>query len=273
MPKYVYELAGSEPVLQSLQEDLVSEEFLHVWEGEGPEENGTWGVRFFDVQMTQGVHDEEAAIAIGEELVALLNGALSVLAPNVRFMSDGSDFSPDRLFDAKGNLPPVRRTYILKRQPPLTLSKIYKNDGALDHRGWRSHTLAEDHFKHLRRVNGRRSVRVGKSKLLGLIDLGLNGERDYALLRYSGQPMDWVVIYKLRDTLTMANARTLTNEQRKKIGNTANNFSISGVEARHGVLDNPGSEADRITLETGAEWILKAVQRYMVPRLPNVNQA
>ena len=257
-----YELHGPEIPLRRLAADVQPESVIVIEGVDGPEDNEVVGLRWMQTSLSSNCQDVRQAASVGEELVSLINGAVSILYPELRVVRSPA-YTPESLFSEED-------ATSIPEQVQLRESSLFSIRSLLVDGTPFPYTLAEPEHWLIHALAG--SLGLLKlsgqgSRILALIDLAVANEYDYVLLKHAGAALDWATVYKLRDTLDFARAGTLSKAQSSQIGNTANNFAISKLESRHGMNGNPGAPAKAISIEQGAEWILQAAQDFMLPRI------
>jgi len=156
---------------------------------------------------TQDETDEYTAWQVGYELVALFNGANALFAREIWKLSIHS-----LLY--KGA--PVRRVPIATSAALLGKAPFPK---------WR--------------IDQEREYAHKISLKLSLLHLATENQDVYFILKYLDMDAGWVTYYKLMEAVeNFAAAKSIDlgtdDKKRKSFTNTANNFSLSGFDSRHG---------------------------------------
>ncbi|MBL7251486.1 hypothetical protein [Alloalcanivorax marinus] len=195
-----------------------------------------------DFRMTtlycEGEDDPKVIWKIGHELVSLFNGA------SVLFKKDYRKVSIHKLAHKGVSVayePPSSISALLGVPPGVTRQQIV------------------DEFN-----NGKVS-----SVKFPLIHLATENKDIYFILKYLDMPPGWVTYYKLMEAVeTFAKGKsvdleTVTN-QRKAFTNTSNNFSLSGLDSRHGFKElTKKNNTAAMSLDEGHEFVTKMAKTYI----------
>lgn len=164
-----------------------------------------------DFRMTtlycEGESDADTVWQIGYELISLFNGA------SILFNRDYTKASIFKLLyqEASVDYVPKRGAAALLGKPPVSQSRI------------------NEEYE-----NGAKS-----SIKFPLIHLATENEDVYFILKYLDMESSWTTYYKLMEAVeTFAKSKNVdlrvSERARKAFTNTANNFSLSGFDSRHG---------------------------------------
>ncbi|MDH2289808.1 hypothetical protein QD172_00900 [Cobetia sp. 10Alg 146] len=109
-----------------------------------------------------------------------------------------------------------------------------------------------------------------------LVRLAACNEDVYFFLKYLDMNIDWTTLYKLKEAVESfakhKNIELSTNKDlRSAFHNTANNFSLSGFDSRHGfkmkVKDN---NSDHMTISDGYRFVTNMVKKYLSEAYPGL---
>lgn len=194
-----------------------------------------------DFRMTTLYTEEETdpyvVWQVGYELVSLFNGA------SVLFEKDYRRASVYKLLQ---NGREVMFT------PPRGTSALLGRPNCTDIQ------LAEE-FAHAKR----------SSRRLQLVHLATENQDVYLILKYLGMDAGWVTYYKLWESLEQfANTNALDlgvqASKRRSFTNTANNFSLSGFDSRHGFKElTKMNNTESMTIEAGHGFVTDLAKKYL----------
>jgi len=113
----------------------------------------------------------------------------------------------------------------------------------------------------------------GRSIGTDLISLAASDTGIYCLLRLFSFEMTWSNIYKILETVETLAKRDgfdlkIVQSEREALTNAANNFSLTGLEARHGLkLAGKSNNSPRATRVQAFGTVRSASQRYLQSKL------
>lgn len=195
-----------------------------------------------DFRMTsiycEGEDDPSVIWQIGHELVSLFNGASILFSENYRKASIFKLAHNDAIVDF---IPPSGNAALLGRAAGVDAGR-----------------LAEEY------ENGKRATIK-----FALLHLATENEDVYFILKYLDMPLDWVTLYKLLEAVeTFAGSNSIdlkqSKSQRKSFTNTANNFSLSGFDSRHGFKDlTKKNNTSAMSISEGYEFVVNLSKKYL----------
>lgn len=175
--------------------------------------------------------------AIGHELVSLYNGASILFNNNYRKVSIHELWHDDLSVEW---FPPSSQQSLLG--PPTYTS--YRTESEI------------------------RTLRKSNTKLY-LVYLATEHKDIYLILKYFNMDAGWVTYYKILEAIeNLAKEKTIDlniNEaKRKSFTNTANNFSLSGLDSRHGFKESiKKNNTPTMTVEEGYKFIADIAINYL----------
>ncbi|CAN7775897.1 hypothetical protein [Caballeronia sp. LjRoot31] len=176
---------------------------------------------------------------VGYELVGLFNGASALLTYNIRRMSIPSLLYKGSSAGVKWE--PMESSAALLGPPPFSQQRI------------------DEEQEHGRRLSFKFS----------LIHLATENQDVYFILKYLNMEASWVSYYKLLEAVEQfAAAKSIalgTDEKtRKAFTNTANNFSLSGFDSRHGFKQAiKQNKTASMTLEEAHAFVTSVVKTFL----------
>lgn len=174
---------------------------------------------------------------VGQELMNLLNGALTVY--NISFRK----FSIHRL---------------LHHEQPVSHQQVQANVGLLGKPPFLQDRL-DGEFDHARKL----------CIEFVLLHLATENQDVYFILKYLSMEPGWVTYYALMESIEeSAKAKDIAlatdTATQKSFTNTANNFSLSGFDARHGFKQVvKANKTPSMTLEDGHRFVTSMVKDYI----------
>jgi hypothetical protein len=112
------------------------------------------------------------------------------------------------------------------------------------------------------------------SAQLGLMILATENEDVYMILKFLDLDRGWIGYYKLLDTIETWERRKgiraeRSKRQEKRFTNTANNYDLSGFDARHGFQERlQENKLQVMSLEDGHTFITSVVKSYLKAAYP-----
>lgn len=185
----------------------------------------------FTSWLTNGVKDPKRLNEIGLELVDLINGAISCFHE-----------SAPRITLAKFFIDNVR----------------YSNDSRL---------TASDDFLDLVAQNPVQEIALNAEPCQLIIDAKADVVK-YALLKYISYEQNWVTLYRIYETLKNIDVDLVKIQgfKAKEFTNAANNFNLTGLYSRHGVVPSKGQSQNQtkaMDSPTAREYIKQCVRKYV----------
>lgn len=232
------ELTGDHMDLGNLASAGNGSDYFRVWGGVDDWHDCPSDRYFFNTLYLEGVENEEVIWQLTYELLEIFNSATEFFCLGARKQSVQSIMHKDLpiTFQPKANV--VSRIGRPRRMSP---------------RKW------QQHMADASRVSPR----------LVLLILATENDDIYTMLKYFSLPGSWTTYYKVLETMeTLARKKgfsvPVTKAARARFTNTANNFDISGYDARHGMMpkgkDNP---VDPMTLKEGHAFITDFCKSYL----------
>lgn len=185
----------------------------------------------------EGEIDSGAAWQIGHELISIFNGA------GVLFSRDYHKASIFRLLHIEKEVPyePHRGATALLGRPPFPEARL------------------TDDFNNAKKNNIK----------LQLLHLATENKDAYFIPKYLDMELGWSTYYKLLEAIEdFAKNKGInlnTNgAQKKSFTNTANNFSLSGFDSRHGFIEiTKKNNTAAMTIAEAYEFISKMAKQYL----------
>lgn len=189
------------------------------------------------------LNDSDDAFTVsqtGHELISLFNGASCIFNPNsMRLGLSG----------------------IANRDQSATLSERSNAIGLL-----KRPDISEERHRQFLRDARKHDIRVF------LLMLATENEDAYQILKYFDMRLDWVTYYKLLETVeTHSEAKNIDlnidKSERSAFRNTANNYSLSGLDSRHGFKESVKiNKTASMTLDQAHRFISSAARSYLSAR-------
>ena len=174
---------------------------------------------------------------VGYELISLFNGAASLFDVNHWKIEIEKLWNEEREVDWVGKIDAAG----LLGKPDLNRMQIQKEH--------ESSQLEDDRF--------------------GFVNLATENEDIYFILKYFGMEPSWSTYYKLLETMESYATEAkidlqIVPAERKSFTNVANNFSLSGLNSRHGFKQVvKTNKTQQMTLETAHQFIRKIARTYI----------
>jgi len=194
-----------------------------------------------DFRMTtlycEGETDPQMVWQIGNELISLFNGASTLFNNNYRKVSIF------RLLHQE-----VSVDYVTKVGAAALLGKPSVDQHRID-----------QEFE-----NG-----VKSSMKFPLIHLATENRDVYFILKYLDMEISWTTFYKLMEAVeTFAKEKGIdlgtVKKERKAFTNTANNFSLSGFDSRHGFKEvTKQNNTESLSIDEGYNFVSKMAKTYL----------
>ena len=195
-----------------------------------------------DFRMTtmyaQDEVDAETVWQVGYELLSLYNGASELFQLNARKLS---------IHELR------HKGVAVKYVAPRNFSALLKSPPNF------SQARIAEEYKHARK----------HSIKLVLVHLATENKDVFFILKYLDMAPGWVTYYKLMEAVeSFAKAKSIQlgadAQDRNAFTNTANNFSLSGFEARHGFKEMVKSNKTRsMNLEEAHAFVTSMVKSYL----------
>jgi hypothetical protein len=102
-----------------------------------------------------------------------------------------------------------------------------------------------------------------------LIHLAAENEDVYFILKYLDMETGWVTYYKLLEAIEHFAERSLVDlgiedRRRRSFANTANNFSLSGFDSRHGFKElTRKNNTASMTIQEGHDFVTAGAKKYL----------
>ncbi|VWB52136.1 hypothetical protein BST28156_02423 [Burkholderia stagnalis] len=196
-----------------------------------------------DFRMTtlyaQDETDSHTIWQVGYELVGLFNGASALFSYNIRRVSINSLLYKGSSAGVKWE--PMESSAALLGPPPFPQQRI------------------DEEREHGRRL----------SATFSLIHLATENQDVYFILKYLNMEAGWVTYYKLMEAVEQfAAAKSIDlgtdDKTRKAFTNTANNFSLSGFDSRHGFKQIvKQNKTASMTLEEAHAFVTSIVKTFL----------
>jgi len=181
--------------------------------------------------------DPQVVWQIGYELISLFNGASILISKNYRKVSifklqhkeSEVDFCPQKNISALLGKPSVNQRRISEAFNNVAISDIQ----------------------------------------LALIHFATENQDVYFLLKYLGMGSSWTTYYKLMEAVeTFAKDKNIdletVNNSRKAFTNTANNFSLSGFDSRHGFKEKVNQNNTKsMSIDEGYNFVTSMIKIYL----------
>lgn len=208
----------------------------------------------FNTLHCNGISDPELAWAIGLELINILRGLFTIFYGE----EERSFFKIERMIDEAS----PAHTY-----PNSTLGhninikpQIYKSlrDNLIINLDYKERLLYEKNTK---------SNVFNSSLYLAQENIGV-----YLLLKYFSEPLTWSSLYKIMETLDTLEKNhdkgwknTYTATDKRKFTNPANNYSLIGIDSRHGFKPDSMSAntSTAMTLIEAKNMFIESVKSYL----------
>ncbi|QDV50642.1 hypothetical protein [Gimesia fumaroli] len=213
-----------------------SSEDVYVYEENGHFDHSTGDFRLKS-WLCNDVEDFQYVWQIGYELVGLLNGAFILYLPRMpRQKIEGLHENDER----KEWYPDLSFPYIVREEVKKKLHKI------------------------------KEKLPVPHSPALRLVQESLKNDDLYILVRLLGLDTSWVTLYQVYETIkhlspeTLKKSEVISSSENDKFRFTANNFSASGLDSRHGMQgDIPKEHKKYIPLTEATKIIRKICHDYI----------
>jgi hypothetical protein len=238
---YWFYVSANENVLSGAVQILENSPFVLADDLSANCDSGLHGERILSSELFRRVGDADEAIWLATDAIGLLNGITLLVSRDLG-------------------------------QSPIKLTRAFKDNGALpmltipvDEPGFFVETMAS--VAPMPRFKNARSVGTD------LISLAASDTGIYYLLRLFSFDMTWGNIYKILETIETLAIRDgfdlkIGKSERDALTNTANNFSLTGLEARHGLkLAGKPNNSPRATRAQAFNTVRTASRRYLQSRL------
>lgn len=204
-----------------------SSEDVYVYEENAHFDHSTCDFRLKS-WLCNDVEDFQYVWQIGYDLIGLLNGAFSLYAPR---------------------MPHQKIDYLLKNEkrveeyPDLFIPYL----------------VCEEAKKKLAEVEN--VLPIPNNPAFCLVQESLKNEDLYVLVRLLGMDVSWVTLYQVYDTLVYLSGGSLahTYSEEERFTCTANNFSVAGLQARHGLKKKGKKTPKKIISLTEAHKFIRIV--------------
>jgi hypothetical protein len=234
--EWEYLLKGNPQALNNLSE-IMGSYYFHIYNV--PSHNLDCNVD--DNRMTSVYCNDEDDInvvwQVGYELVSLFNGAACLYDTN---------FSKIEIEAVWRNEKPI--AWIEKNGAPGLLGKPDLNSMQIQEEHRKS-SLDDPRFR--------------------LVNLATENEDIYLILKYFDMEPSWTTYYKTLETVeTLAKkesvAININTKERKSFTNVANNYSLSGLDSRHGFKQNiKNNNTKKMTMNEAHQFIRSVAMSYL----------
>lgn len=236
-------LNGDAQDLRQVSERAVSTEYFHIWGGvdhwnDCPNDHFSFNSIYFE-----GEDDENLIWQVSYELVSLFNGASKLFWRNYRALSIYRLLLDGKQLNWREPMMP----FSLLGRPPIS-----------------QHKWDEEMRKALQ-----------KSERLGLLILATENEDVYMLLKQFELDNSWVGYYRLMETMdSHAKIKGIIigedKKERESFTFTANNYSLTGFDSRHGFKDKvKSSKLPVMKIEQAHAFVSKMCKSYLQQAYPN----
>ena len=238
---YWFYVSANESVLSDAVQILEDSPFVLADDLSANFDSGLHGERILSSELFKRVGDAEEAIWLATDAIGLINGITLLVSRDLG-------------------------------QSPIKLTRAFKDNGALplltipvDEPGFFVETMAS--LAPMPRLKNARSVGTD------LISLAASDTGIYYLLRLFSFDMTWGNIYKILETIETLAIRDgfdlkIVKSERDALTNAANNFSLTGLEACHGLkLAGKPNNSPRATRAQAFNTVRTASRRYLQSKL------
>lgn len=217
----------------------------------------------FNTFHCNNIANDESAWMVGLELTSLLRGLVTIFF--------GEDYQ--------------KNIYLEKMKKEGDPSVDYPNYKLGNDISLPSDMYQTLGFNILQNLNGRERIEYTKNAKTNVFNSSLYLAHDnigvFLIVKYFSQPLTWVNLYRIMETFnTLKNHHdkdwklSYTKSDFKKFSNPANDFSVVGIDSRHGFTKDSLKQNDgpKMELDEAKSMFIKCAQSYLNFKLQELRQ-